>query len=744
MTSSKLQLRSITARLSALSWLVTILTLMIFVTGIIPEQKRDLLDALNSKARGISSALQEVTASAAISEDYSSVVDQCAQVLAGDEAIEYLVITKNDGFSVIVDRKGWRTDKLNEQWRPRARRPRSLIEESGLTGRRVFSFAKPFEYSGLQWGWIHVGLSLQAYDRSVSSVYRRTGILAIFCVGMSLLASVTYAKRMVRPIRSLQAVVRRIAEGDLAARADIRSRDELGSLADSVNRMADSILKRNRILESVRFAAQNFLTVVDWQAVVPSVLAKIGTAARVSRAFVSRNHPNESGALRCTECFEWTAPGVVSGKSNPQWSGFVWQEQGVRSWTEELSGGRVVTVHVEELEAASRELFEPSVKSRILLPILVGNRWWGCLGFDDCEGKREWSEAERDTFQAAADMLGATIARQQAQDSLRVANETLETKVAERTHELQEQVNAKERAHAELSEAQQRLMEASRLTGMAEVATSVLHNVGNVLNSVNTSAGVVAVKMQEFRVGNLAAIVGMFEEHSGDLDDFLRHDPKGQRVVPYLAKLSRHFGQERESVLRELALLTEHIGHIKSIVATQQKHAAVAGLIEQVSLSELVEDAFRIVEAGFENHHIELIRDFEDVPAIYADKHKILQILLNLLRNAKRATADSGKPDRVIRVRILRHSENTIRVEVKDNGVGLPAENLTRIFAHGFTTKRDGHGFGLHSSAIAARQMAGSLWAESEGPGRGATFTLELPLTTAPRGRASNELARIS
>lgn len=744
MSISKLKLRSITARLSALSWMVTILTLMIFVTGIIPEQKRDLLDALNSKARGISSSLQEVTASAAISEDYSSVVDQCVQVLAGDEAIEYLVITKNDGFSVIVDRKGWRTEKLGEQWRPQARRPRSLIEGSGLTGRRVFSFGKPFEYSGIQWGWIHVGLSLQAYDRSVSSVYRRTGILAIFCVGMSLLASVTYAKRMVRPIRSLQAVVRRIAEGDLAARADIRSGGELGSLADSVNRMADSILKRNRILESVRFSAQNFLTETQWQAVIPGVLAKIGLAAGVSRAFVFRNQPDEGLATRCTECFEWSAPCVVSSRSNPQWSGFMWREQGIRLWAEELSGGRPVTLHVDELADASRVLFEPSVKSRILLPILVGNRWWGCLGFDDCEGRREWSDAERDTFQTAADMLGATIARQQVQDSLREANETLETKVTERTHELQEQVNAKERARAELSEAQQRLMEASRLTGMAEVATSVLHNVGNVLNSVNTSAGVVAAKMQEFRVGNLATIVSMFEEHSGDLDKFLRNDPKGQRVVPYLAKLSRHFQQERESILKELGLLTEHIGHIKSIVATQQKHAAVAGLVEQISLSELVEDAIRIVEAGFENYHIELVRDFENVPAIYADKHKILQILLNLLRNAKRATADSGKPDRVIRIRILRHSESTIRIEIRDNGVGLPAENLTRIFAHGFTTKRDGHGFGLHSSAIAARQMAGSLWAESEGPGLGATFTLELPLKTAPREMASNELARIS
>ena len=182
-------------------------------------------------------------------------------------------------------------------------------------------------------------------------------------------------------------------------------------------------------------------------------------------------------------------------------------------------------------------------------------------------------------------------------------------------------------------------------------------------------------------------------------------------------------------MLTELSLLTDHIGHIKSIVATQQSYARVSGLIEEVSASELLEDAFRLLEAGLVRHHIEIIRDFEDIPKFFVDKHQFLQILLNLLRNAKQATADAGNPEKVIRVRIRRLGEDRVRIEVKDNGIGLPPENLTRIFAHGFTTKRDGHGFGLHSSALAAGQMGGSLRAESEGPGRGATFTLDLPLT---------------
>jgi signal transduction histidine kinase len=221
----------------------------------------------------------------------------------------------------------------------------------------------------------------------------------------------------------------------------------------------------------------------------------------------------------------------------------------------------------------------------------------------------------------------------------------------------------------------------------------------------------------------------MLQQHEGGLEEFLHSDPKGQRALPYLAKLGSHFQKERTVLLGELELLTEHIGHIKRIVATQQNYAKVSGLTETISLSDLVEDSLRMVQTGFERDDIRVLRDFEDVPNVHSDKHQLLQILLNLLRNARQAIAEAGKPERLIRVRIRRH-EDHVRLEVKDSGVGLAQENLTRVFAHGFTTKPDGHGFGLHSGALAAKGLGGSLWAESEGPGLGATFTLELPLTT--------------
>jgi signal transduction histidine kinase len=285
---------------------------------------------------------------------------------------------------------------------------------------------------------------------------------------------------------------------------------------------------------------------------------------------------------------------------------------------------------------------------------------------------------------------------------------------------------------AQLAEAQERLMTLSRQAGMAEIATGVLHNVGNVLNSVNISASLVAGKVRESRVDKLVSLIHMLEQHSGDLPEFLAKDPKGQRVLPYLAKLGDHFQSERDGLLAELESLSSQVDHIKRIVVTQQSYAKVSGLVEDVCLSDMVEDALRILEPGLVRHKIKVERDFEILPTIVAEKHAILQILLNVLRNAKQALkqADS-EGGRVIRVHIRRLGESRISLAVRDNGVGLAPENLTRIFAHGFTTRIDGHGFGLHSCALAASQMGGSLRAESDGPGRGATFVLELPLKTA-------------
>ena len=719
--------KGITLRITLLGWVVTLVTLGVFVMAIVPEEKREFALGLESKAHGVAVSIRGVAAGAAVSEDYSSVVDQAMQVLSGDQAIDYVVITKNDGFSIVIDRSAWRVEALGGSWRPAARTAASSIGTSPLFKRRVFQYAFPFDYSGVPWGWIHIGLSLDAYDASVRRTYNRTAALAILCGGLSLLISLLYAAHLVRPIRVLHAAVQKVAQGDLEARAHVKSGDEIERLAEAFNGMAHTILGRNRILESVSFAAKQFLTDGDHAAIVGAVVDRVGHSAGVGRAAVIKM-TGDSGRLSPSLQREWLARLDLPRQAG--WEAFAWHAEATQPWVARLWAEEIVTLRASTLQPPLRELLDPRILSSILVPVAVAGQWWGIAAFDDFDQERVWGEAEKDSLRAVADMLGASIARHRVRTALEEAKATLEQRVAERTRELEEQIEAKDRAHTDLAAAQQRLIEVSRQAGMAEVATGVLHNVGNVLNSVNVSASIVSGKVREWRVENLLSLIEMLETHAGSLNDYLLSDPKGKRLLPYLAKLGGHFKAERDSLLGELELLSSHVEHIKQIVATQQNYAKVSGLIEDLSLADLANDALRILEAGLARHGIRVEREFEKMPAIAADKHRILQILLNLLRNAKEAVKDSDAEDRLIRVRIHRQGEDRICLAVQDTGIGLPPENLTKIFGHGFTTKSNGHGFGLHSCALAAGQMGGSLRAESDGLGRGATFVLALPLRT--------------
>ncbi len=287
-------------------------------------------------------------------------------------------------------------------------------------------------------------------------------------------------------------------------------------------------------------------------------------------------------------------------------------------------------------------------------------------------------------------------------------------------------ITERKQAAAELESAHRQLVEASRQAGMAEVATGVLHNVGNVLNSVNVSSTLIGEKLKRLEVASLARVVNLLKTHQADLGAFLTTDAKGKRVVEFLDQLASHMTTQQSALLEESVELRKNVEHIKDIVAMQQNYARISGVMEPVNIAELLEDALRLNMSGLDRSKIEVIRDFQALPPTSVDRHKVLQIMVNLIRNARHACAASKHPTPRITIR-LAAQEGAVSVEVTDNGVGIPAENLTRIFSHGFTTKRDGHGFGLHSGALAAQEMGGSLQVHSDGVGRGASFILRLP-----------------
>ena len=317
----------------------------------------------------------------------------------------------------------------------------------------------------------------------------------------------------------------------------------------------------------------------------------------------------------------------------------------------------------------------------------------------------------------------------QAQTDLQTAKDKLEARVEERTRELQAQVKAREKAHAELAQAQRNLMLASRRAGMAEVATGVLHNVGNVLNSVNISTTLLLDQTRHSKTNSLVSAANLLKEKNGDLAAYLTSDPKGKLMPLFFVQVAEQLQREQANALEELQQLHKNVEHIKDIVAMQQSYAHVAGVVEKVTLESIVEDALRMNTEAMERHGVTVIRQFANLPELLVDKHKVLQILINLIRNAKYALDDCKEQEKRITITTTRTDGEQAMLRVQDNGVGIPTENLTRIFAHGFTTRANGHGFGLHIGALNARELGGSLVAASEGPGRGATFTLIVPFS---------------
>jgi two-component system NtrC family sensor kinase len=327
------------------------------------------------------------------------------------------------------------------------------------------------------------------------------------------------------------------------------------------------------------------------------------------------------------------------------------------------------------------------------------------------------------------------LLRQVLTEALALHRQTIERDALATTlRELEAQRKATQAAEAQREILQQRLLNASRDAGRAEVATGVLHNIGNVLNSMNTAASVINNTLAQSRTANLCKALAMLDEHREDLAAFLTSDERGQRLPSYLSKLAGVLAEEHKIMVAEMATFGRSLEHIAQVVQMQQTYAKSSTVRAPLRPADLMEDALQVNPVSIAQQDIEIVRDYTDIPTAWLDKHKVLQILINLISNASNVLKERQTQGRKLTLKIDQISiigeKPLVRFRVIDNGSGIAPENLTRIFSHGFTTRKDGHGFGLHSSANAAREMGGSLTAASDGLNCGATFTLELPLIT--------------
>jgi signal transduction histidine kinase len=303
------------------------------------------------------------------------------------------------------------------------------------------------------------------------------------------------------------------------------------------------------------------------------------------------------------------------------------------------------------------------------------------------------------------------------------ANATLEQRVETRTEELKA--------------AQHQLVEAARHVGQAEVAANVLHNVGNVLNSTNVSVQQLERLLESSGLATLTDVAELLEHRKDDLGKFVTADPKGMQIPGYIRMLADDLTEERSELVAEVRSLAKNVSHLKSVIQAQQSYARPSARIEgPVDPKELIDDALHMAGQDLQQSSVRIVREYDGVRGLIVDKQKLLQILVNIVTNAKQAVMAAQSANKSITFRLAFKPDDPQRVllEVSDTGVGIPPENLSRIFQHGFTTKPGGHGFGLHSAALTARELGGMLTAESEGLERGARFTLELPLNGAGAG----------
>lgn len=315
-----------------------------------------------------------------------------------------------------------------------------------------------------------------------------------------------------------------------------------------------------------------------------------------------------------------------------------------------------------------------------------------------------------DAVMLIAEQLAVSLANAQLYESL-------EERVRARTHELQDM--------------QARLVATARRAGKAEIANNVLHNVGNVLNSVNVSASAVRRAISQSRAVGLNRAVALMNEHAHELGRFMEEDPRGKALLGYLNELVGAMQAERDRALDDLDRLTRSVEHISHVVATQQTHSGPSNMREVAQPQELLDEALRLSALPISRLGVAVVRHYQEMPASALDGARVLQILVNLIGNAVQAMHGTAEGARYLTLGtglVSGNGGDRLRITVSDTGEGIAAENITRIFAHGFTTRREGHGFGLHASALAAVEMGGTLTAHSDGPGHGAVFTLELPV----------------
>ncbi len=287
-------------------------------------------------------------------------------------------------------------------------------------------------------------------------------------------------------------------------------------------------------------------------------------------------------------------------------------------------------------------------------------------------------------------------------------------------------ITDRKKAEEALAATQKELIESAHQAGMADIATDTLHNVGNILNSVKTSSQIINDVIKSSSLSGLKKAGSMLRDNMDDIESFITNDPKAEKLLQYYLKLEDEFTKEHDTVLDHVERLDEKVKSIEDVIKAQQSYAGTSALTELLDLSEIIEDAIIMQSGEFEQSSIRVEKKFQDVQKVNVQKNKFIHVIVNLIQNARDALSTTHEKKRALTFAI-HDNDDAIFVNIMDTGSGIDRENLEKIFSHGFSTKKDGQGYGLHSSANYMNEMGGRMWAESDGIEKGATLILRFP-----------------
>ncbi len=592
----------------------------------------------------------------------------------GFDAVDTLLAIRNEylqGVPAVIEFRrsdGWRADidMMRTEVRPLINEMRSILKK--LVSKQVRESNK----------------SGDALTSNLEQIRLYTISLLVFALSIGLLLSAMITRGIIPPIRELMEAARLVASGDLNAEVNIKSRDEIGMLGGSFNTMVNG-------LRAAELEKQNYLADLE------------NLNSELEDRVTKRTEDLERSEARIRTIYDNVGEGII-----------VIDEKG----------------YIDSINPAAQRIFSLGNKDVIGMHaiFLLADKNYSDLKksdayIDDKNGPFKTNNTKHPVELEGKRMDGSSFPMEMVVTGMKLGDENMRACIVR-------DITLRREAKARLEEAQSSIVNAAHKSGMAEMATGVLHNIGNILNSVNVSVEVISRIARNSKVTGLSKANAMLSENMNNIGDFLSNDHKGKKLPEYYLKLGKLLEDELGEIADESSSLIEKTTMMKEVISTQQSYATAGSFTEEFQIAPLIDDALKVQEASLHKWGVNIIKNYIETPDISAQKSKLLQVITNLIKNAKEATAENDEyyKEKEIKIEIGLYKNKSVYVSIYDNGCGIDKKYLSDIFNHGFTTKETGHGFGLHTSANSMTEMGGDLTANSDGNQKGSCFTVSIPI----------------